>query len=155
VRRGAHEPYAALRHAGYRRYLTGNVLFNTGRQALGVAITWQIYQWTNSATALGPVGLVNVIPLIALVQMLTPDRLRGRVTAFNQLFIGSSNEISELRAGLAAALFGPVAAAAGGGLGTIAVTVIVALALPALRTVPPLHTLKSEDEKAAPSGSGR
>jgi hypothetical protein len=90
VRRGAHEPYAALRHAGYRRYLTGNVLFNTGRQALGVAITWQIYQWTNSATALGPVGLVNVIPLIALVQMLTPDRLRGRVTAFNQLFIGSS-----------------------------------------------------------------
>ncbi|HKB57283.1 MAG TPA: hypothetical protein VKC51_06815 [Lacunisphaera sp.] len=65
---------------------------------------------------------------------------------FNQLFIGSSNEISELRAGLAAALFGPVAAAAGGGLGTIVVTVIVALALPTLRTVPPLHTLQPNGE---------
>lgn len=98
----------------------------------------------------------SVVVRHTLVQMLTPDLLRGRVTAFNQLFIGSSNEISELRAGLAAALFGPVAAAAGGGLGTILVVGVVALALPALKTVPPLHHLKAEpeDEKAAPSGSG-
>ncbi|MBI2815291.1 MAG: MFS transporter [Opitutae bacterium] len=91
----------------------------------------------------------SVVVRHTLVQMLTPDALRGRVTAFNQLFIGSSNEISELRAGLAAALFGPVAAAAGGGLGAILVTLAVALILPALRSVPPLHTLKSEDEEAA------
>ncbi len=88
----------------------------------------------------------SVVVRHTMVQMLTPDILRGRVTSFNQLFIGSSNEISELRAGLAAALFGPVAAAAGGGLGTIVVTVIVALALPALKTVPPLHELKAEPE---------
>ncbi len=94
----------------------------------------------------------SVVVRHTLVQLMTPDALRGRVTAFNQLFIGSSNEISELRAGLAAALFGPVAAAAGGGVGTILVVVVVTLALPALRTVPPLHTLKSEDEKPAPSG---
>jgi MFS family permease len=94
----------------------------------------------------------SVVVRHTLVQLMTPDALRGRVTAFNQLFIGSSNEISELRAGLAAALFGPVAAAAGGGVGTILVVVVVALALPALRTVPPLPTLKSEDEKAAPGG---
>ena len=95
----------------------------------------------------------SVVVRHTLVQMLTPDVLRGRVTAFNQLFIGSSNEISELRAGLAAALFGPVAAAAGGGLGTILVVVAVTLALPALRTVPPLHQLKAEpeDEKNAPA----
>ncbi|MBI2497821.1 MAG: MFS transporter [Opitutae bacterium] len=85
----------------------------------------------------------SVVVRHTLVQLLTPDLLRGRVTAFNQLFIGSSNEISELRAGLAAALFGPVAAAAGGGIGTILVTLIVAAALPALKTVPPLHQLKA------------
>lgn len=61
------DPYAALRYAGYRRYLTGNFLANAGRQAVSIAATWQIYQWTNSATALGLVGLVNVIPLLLFV----------------------------------------------------------------------------------------
>jgi len=86
----------------------------------------------------------SVVVRHTLVQMLTPDALRGRVSAFNQLFIGSSNEISELRAGLAAALWGPVAAATAGGLGTIAVVGLVAVLLPSLRTVPPLHTLKPD-----------
>ncbi len=88
----------------------------------------------------------SVVVRHTLVQMKTPDKLRGRVSAVNQLFIGSSNEISEFRAGLAAALFGPVVAATAGGIGTIAVVVIVALALPALRTVPPLHTLEPEKD---------
>src|SRR5687768_6343225 len=61
------DAYAALRHRGYRRYLTGHFLSNVGRQALSVAAAWQIYQWTNSATALGLVGLVNVLPLLALI----------------------------------------------------------------------------------------
>jgi len=71
----------------------------------------------------------SVVVRHTLVQMLTPDVLRDRVTAFNQLFIGSSNEISELRAGL----------------GTILVVGVVALAPPSLRSVPPLPTLKPED----------
>jgi hypothetical protein len=50
---------------------------------------------------------------------LTPDALRGRVTAVNQIFIGSSNEIGALRAGLMSALIGPVAAVVWGGIGTI------------------------------------
>ena len=49
---------------------------------------------------------VSVVVRHTLVQLLTPDSLRGRVTAVNQLFIGSSNEISALRAGLTAALVG-------------------------------------------------
>ena len=87
----------------------------------------------------------SVVVRHTLVQMKTPDALRGRVSAVNQLFIGSSNEISELRAGLAAALFGPVLAATTGGIGTILVVAVVALALPSLRTVPPLHTLQPEE----------
>lgn len=62
----AADPYLALRHPGYRRYMTGHFLSNVGRQALTAAVTWQIYKWTNSATALGLVGLVNVLPLVAL-----------------------------------------------------------------------------------------
>jgi MFS family permease len=88
----------------------------------------------------------SVVVRHTLVQMKTPDALRGRVSAVNQLFIGSSNEISELRAGLAAAWFGPVVAATAGGVGTILVVLIVALGLPRLRTVPPLHTLQPEKE---------
>ena len=86
----------------------------------------------------------SVVVRHTLVQMKTPDSLRGRVSAVNQLFIGSSNEISEFRAGIAAALFGPVLAATTGGIGTIMVVAIVTVALPSLRTVPPLHTLQPE-----------
>ncbi|MSU46110.1 MAG: MFS transporter [Lacunisphaera sp.] len=89
----------------------------------------------------------SVVVRHTLVQLMTPDALRGRVTAVNQLFIGSSNEISALRAGLSAALFGPVMAAGVGGLGTIAVTVLIALLMPSLKNVPPLHQVKTEPEE--------
>ncbi len=87
---------------------------------------------------------ISVVVRQSLVQLLTPDELRGRVTAVNQIFIGSSNEIGALRAGLMAALVGPVAAVVWGGLGTIAVAALVARAIPQLRRLPPLNTLKPE-----------
>lgn len=92
----------------------------------------------------------SVVVRHTLVQLLTPDALRGRVTSVNQLFIGSSNEISALRAGLTAAWLGPVLAATSGGVGTILVAVAVALCWPALRALPSLHSLTP----AAPSGPG-
>ncbi len=61
-----HDPYAAPRVPNYRDYLVGSFLSLLGRQAVGVAVTWEIYQWTHSATALGLVGFVNMIPLLAL-----------------------------------------------------------------------------------------
>jgi MFS family permease len=88
---------------------------------------------------------ISVVVRQSLVQLLTPDSLRGRVTAVNQIFIGSSNEIGALRAGLMSALIGPVAAVVWGGIGTILVTVAVARAIPPLRQLPPLHTLRPED----------
>ncbi len=62
----AHDPYAALRVPHYRAYLIGNSLALLGRQAVLAAATWQVYEWTRSATALGLVGAVNVLPLLAL-----------------------------------------------------------------------------------------
>lgn len=90
---------------------------------------------------------VSVVVRQSLVQLLTPDALRGRVTAVNQIFIGSSNEIGAMRAGLMSALVGPVAAVVWGGIGTVAVAAIVAGAVPPLRRVGALHTLKPEDLK--------
>ncbi len=88
---------------------------------------------------------VSVVVRQSLVQLLTPDALRGRVTAVNQIFIGSSNEIGALRAGLMAALIGPVGAVVWGGIGTIVVVTAIARTVPQLRTLPPLHTLKPEE----------
>ena len=98
-----------------------------------------------SLVALFCLGLCDNISVIirhTLVQVMTPDYLRGRVTSVNQLFIGCSNEISELRGGLMAARFGPVFAATFGGICTILVAIGVALTLPALRATPPLNELK-------------
>ena len=61
-----HDPYAALRVPLFRRYLTGSFSALIGRQAVTAAATWQVYEWTHSATALGLVGLANVLPLLAL-----------------------------------------------------------------------------------------
>jgi MFS family permease len=88
---------------------------------------------------------VSVVVRQSLVQLLTPNALRGRVTAVNQIFIGSSNEIGALRAGLMGALVGPVAAVVWGGIGTVAVAAIVARAVPGLRKLPALHTLKPDE----------
>ena len=88
---------------------------------------------------------ISVVVRQSLVQLLTPDSLRGRVTAVNQIFIGSSNEIGALRAGMMGALIGPVGAVVWGGLGTIAVTAAIARAVPQLRRLPPLHTLRPEE----------
>ena len=87
---------------------------------------------------------ISVVVRQSLIQMMTPDVLRGRVTAVNQIFIGSSNEIGALRAGLASALVGPVAAVVWGGLGTIAVAGAIGRAVPSLRRLAPLHTLKPQ-----------
>ncbi|MBI4626692.1 MAG: MFS transporter [Verrucomicrobia bacterium] len=87
---------------------------------------------------------VSVVVRQSLVQLLTPDALRGRVTAVNQIFIGSSNEIGALRAGLMSAMIGPVAAVVWGGIGTVAVVAAVARAVPPLRRLAALHTLRPE-----------
>lgn len=88
---------------------------------------------------------ISVVVRQSLVQLLTPDALRGRVTAVNQIFIGSSNEIGALRAGTMAALIGPVGAVVWGGIGTIVVVAAIARAVPDLGRLPPLHTLKPEE----------
>ena len=61
-----HDPYAAFRSRGFRFFTTGNLLSILGRQMLAVAVEWEIYRRTHSATALGLVGLVFAIPIVGL-----------------------------------------------------------------------------------------
>ncbi|MDF3056628.1 MAG: entS [Rariglobus sp.] len=95
--------------------------------------------------ATGSFDNVSVVVRQSLVQLLTPNHLRGRVTSVNQIFVGSSNEIGTLRAGLMAALVGPVAAVVWGGVGTILTVLVIARAVPQLKTVAPLDQLRAED----------
>src|SRR5205823_648077 len=60
------DPYAAFRFANFNLYMTGNFLAFVGRQMVAVAVEWEIYRRTHSATALGLVGLVLVIPVFCL-----------------------------------------------------------------------------------------
>ena len=88
---------------------------------------------------------ISVIVRHTVVLLMTPDRLRGRVSAVNQVFIGSSNELGSLRAGIMAALFGPVAAVLIGGVGTLAVVAVVAKTFPGLKRISSLNRLRPSD----------
>lgn len=82
---------------------------------------------------IGATDMVSVVIRETLIQLSTPDELRGRVNAVNGVFIGASNELGEFRAGLVAAAFGAVAAVTVGGMGTMAVAAIWAHLFPDLR----------------------
>lgn len=84
---------------------------------------------------------ISVVVRHTLVQLLTPDAMRGRVSAVNNIFIGSSNELGAFESGVTAALFGPVLSVVGGGIGTILVVLAVAKKWPQVRRIGPLqHT---------------
>lgn len=82
---------------------------------------------------LGAADVVSVVIRMPLVQIATPDEMRGRVSAVNSLFVGTSNQLGEFESGVTAALFGAVPAVLIGGLGTIAVALTWMYLFPQLR----------------------
>jgi hypothetical protein len=83
--------------------------------------------------ALGAADNISVVIRHVLVSVRTPDRLRGRVSAVNMVFIESSNELGGFESGLVAKLVGPVFSVVSGGIGTILVVIGMACWLPELR----------------------
>jgi MFS family permease len=81
----------------------------------------------------GALDNISVVVRHTLVQLLTPDEKRGRVSAVNSLFIGTSNELGGFESGFVAHLFGPVFAVVSGGVGTILVVLAVAAIWPEMR----------------------
>jgi MFS family permease len=81
----------------------------------------------------GAVDNISVVVRHTLVQLLTPDEKRGRVSAVNSLFIGTSNELGGFESGMVAYWLGPVFSVVSGGVGTILVVIAVALIWPEIR----------------------
>ena len=110
-----------------RRPLTlpvGRVLFSV-LTIYGLAVTCFAFStvlWLSMAALalMGAADVVSVVIRFSLVQLRTPPQMRGRVSAVNGLFTGTSNQLGDFRAGVMGALFGAVPAVAIGGLGTIA-----------------------------------
>ena len=84
---------------------------------------------------LGAADMLSVVVRSTLLQIRTPDEMRGRVGAVNMVFIGASNELGELESGVTAAWLGPELAVLVGGIGTCLVVVVWMLIFPQLRTI--------------------
>ncbi|MGE0501106.1 MAG: MFS transporter [Rhizobiaceae bacterium] len=84
---------------------------------------------------LGATDMVSVYVRETLIQLWTPDAVRGRVNAVNMVFVGASNELGEFRAGTMAALIGTVPAVVFGGVGAVAIAGLWAVLFPQLRRI--------------------
>lgn len=106
------------RHVGRRLLLSVGVF---GLAIVVFALSTSFWLSMLALAVSGAADMVSVVIRQTLVQLETPDAMRGRVSAVNTVFIGASNQLGEFESGATAALMGPVAAAVAGGLGTVAV----------------------------------
>lgn len=124
----AHRP--PLQRAG-RTLLWAVAIFGLGTIAFGLS-RWF---WFSLAMLFlcGAVDNVSVVVRHTLVQLLTPDEKRGRVSAVNSLFIGTSNELGGFESGFVAQIFTPVISVVSGGIGTMLVVLAVGWIWPEIR----------------------
>jgi predicted MFS family arabinose efflux permease len=101
-------------------------------------------------TLLGAFDMVSVIIRHTLIQLGTPDDMRGRVSSVNMVFIGASNEVGQFESGITAEWFGTVPAVVLGGIGTLLVVVLWMWLFPALRHVDRLPGSNNETGDAIP-----
>ena len=92
----------------------------------------------------GAFDMVSVYIRDILVQIWTPDQVRGRVNAVNSIFVGASNELGETRAGFMAAALGPVFTVVAGGIAAVGVAGLSAFLFPKLRDARKLHEGRPE-----------
>ena len=113
--------YPIRRRAG-RAMLIAVAVFGAGTIAFGVSRSFAL-----SLALLAIVGAADMVSVVVrqtLIQLRTPDEMRGRVSAVNALFIGTSNQLGEFESGLTAAWFGVVPSVVIGGVGTLAVVAL-------------------------------
>jgi MFS family permease len=120
------------RHAGAAMF-GGVALFGIATIVFGVSESFPLS--VIALAVLGAADMINVFVRSTIVQLATPDPMRGRISAVNMLFVGASNELGEFRAGVMAVLLGTVPAVVVGGAGTLAVVGLCAWRYPELRRV--------------------
>jgi MFS family permease len=120
------------RHVGLRMFQAVIVF---GAATVVFALSQWMWLSVLSLAVLGAADTVSVVIRFSLVQLATPDEMRGRVGAVNFLFINASNQLGQFESGVTAALFGAVPAAVLGGVGTIAIALLWMKLFPSLRKV--------------------
>lgn len=125
--------YAPLRRRAGLVMLGFVLLFGLATIVFGLSRSF----WISLAAllVLGAADMFSVVIRSTLIQVRTPDAMRGRVGAVNLVFIGASNELGEFESGLTASFLGPELAVVLGGVGTIVVVVAWALLFPQLRDI--------------------
>ena len=125
------------RHSIHRR--VGMRMFQAvitfGLATVVFALSHLIWLSLLALAIMGAADMVSVVIRVSLVQLGTPDEMRGRVGAVNYLFVNASNQLCEFESGITAALFGAMPAAVLGGVGTVAVALLWMKLFPALRHV--------------------
>jgi len=121
-----------LQRAG-RALLLAVTIFGVVTIAFGLS-TWFWLSLLMLAIS-GAVDNISVVVRHSLVQLRTPDEMRGRVSAVNGVFISASNELGGFESGAVARFFGPVFSVVSGGIGTIVVVILATLAWPELRNL--------------------
>jgi MFS family permease len=109
----------------------------TGFGLATIVFGFSPYLWLSLAALFmtGVFDSVSVVVRHTLLQLVTPDSMRGRISAVNNIFIGTSNELGAFESGLTAALFGPVISVVAGGVGTILVVLGVSFVWPETRKI--------------------
>ena len=106
----------------------GRIMFGAvvifGAATIVFALSTSFVMSLGALVVLGAADVISVVIRSSLVQIKTPDEMRGRVSAVNSMFIGTSNQLGEFESGLTAALFGVVPAVLIGGVGTLIVVII-------------------------------
>ncbi len=120
-----------LKHNVGAKMLWAVVAFGLATISFGLSVNF----WISilSLIALGGADMLSVYVRSSLVQLNTPDSMRGRVSSVSGLAISASNELGEMQSGVAAALLGPVGAVVFGGIGAIIVTGVWTLLFPELK----------------------
>jgi MFS family permease len=130
----AHRP--PLRHAG--RALVGAVV-GFGVATVGFGLSQNAILSFVFLALTGALDNISVVVRGTLVQVLTPDDMRGRVAAVNLVFVSSSNQLGEFESGMTAQWFGTVVSVVAGGIGTIVVVLAVVARWPRLLHLGSLH----------------
>jgi hypothetical protein len=118
------------KHAGL--FMFGGVA-TFGLATCVFAVSKSLWLSVTALAVLGGADMLSVYVRQTLVQLVTPDAMRGRVAAVSSVFIGASNELGEFESGVVARFLGPVGAAIFGGVGALIVTGLWAKLFPALR----------------------
>jgi hypothetical protein len=133
-----------LRRRAGATMFAGVALFGAATIVFGLA--QHIALSLAALVVLGAGDMISVFMRHLLVQLSTPDEMRGRVSAVSSIFIGTSNQLGEFESGITAAWFGAVPAVVLGGVGTLAVVVLWAWWFPALRRIDRLESEAVADQ---------